>query len=270
MNNLIIAKLEDLKKLFLNNTFNSKLFINIILKLIEMNFFIINGIDLKEWIIMILNNSNELNIQECLELIEKYINSIILNPMKINVIHETFIIQLYQKLQYKSISLKHLFYFYYILLYKEKVNKSELEPGKIFEYSDNILPIKQLFTKCLNYDLIYMKLIPLINNQYPYLINPINTIIYDEIQQDLQFINSNDNFDKVLMIKDLIKDLILNIKLGNDEKKSINILKRLNKLEIINAVDETTGEKINPFAAFLADSAANMTAQDISGLRNLG
>jgi hypothetical protein len=43
-----------------------------------------------------------------------------------------------------------------------------------------------------------------------------------------------------------------------------------NKLEIINAVDETTGEKINPFAAFLADSAANMTAQDISGLRNLG
>jgi hypothetical protein len=43
-----------------------------------------------------------------------------------------------------------------------------------------------------------------------------------------------------------------------------------NKLAVIDAVDESTGEKINPFAAFLADSAANMTAQDISGLRNLG
>ena len=42
------------------------------------------------------------------------------------------------------------------------------------------------------------------------------------------------------------------------------------KLAVIDAVDEATGEKINPFAAFLADSAANMTAQDISGLRNLG
>jgi hypothetical protein len=42
------------------------------------------------------------------------------------------------------------------------------------------------------------------------------------------------------------------------------------KLEIVNAIDENTGERINPFAAFLADSAANMTAQDLSGLRNLG
>ena len=42
------------------------------------------------------------------------------------------------------------------------------------------------------------------------------------------------------------------------------------KLEVIDAIDETTGERVNPFAAFLADSAANMTAQDISGLRNLG
>lgn len=42
------------------------------------------------------------------------------------------------------------------------------------------------------------------------------------------------------------------------------------KLEVINAVDKKTGEKVNPFAAFLADSAANMTAQDLSGLRNLG
>jgi len=42
------------------------------------------------------------------------------------------------------------------------------------------------------------------------------------------------------------------------------------KLEVIDAIDDTTGERVNPFAAFLADSAANMTAQDISGLRNLG
>jgi hypothetical protein len=42
------------------------------------------------------------------------------------------------------------------------------------------------------------------------------------------------------------------------------------KLEVIDAIDDLTGERINPFAAFLADSAANMTAQDISGLRNLG
>ena len=41
-------------------------------------------------------------------------------------------------------------------------------------------------------------------------------------------------------------------------------------LKVIDAVDESTGEKVNPFAAFLADSASNMTAQDISGLRNLG
>ena len=42
------------------------------------------------------------------------------------------------------------------------------------------------------------------------------------------------------------------------------------KLEVIDAIDDATGERVNPFAAFLADSAANMTAQDRSGLRNLG
>jgi hypothetical protein len=42
------------------------------------------------------------------------------------------------------------------------------------------------------------------------------------------------------------------------------------KLEIINAIDESTGERINPFAAFLADSAANMTPQERAGLKNLG
>jgi hypothetical protein len=42
------------------------------------------------------------------------------------------------------------------------------------------------------------------------------------------------------------------------------------KLEVINAVDEVTGERVNPFAAFLADSAANMTPQERAGLKNLG
>jgi hypothetical protein len=44
---------------------------------------------------------------------------------------------------------------------------------------------------------------------------------------------------------------------------------QLNELKIINAVDEMTGEKVNPFSAFIADAAANMSAMDRSGLRNL-
>ena len=41
------------------------------------------------------------------------------------------------------------------------------------------------------------------------------------------------------------------------------------QLKVIDAVDETTGERVNPFAAFIADAAANMTPMDKSGLRNL-
>jgi hypothetical protein len=44
---------------------------------------------------------------------------------------------------------------------------------------------------------------------------------------------------------------------------------QLNELKVINAVDDSTGEKINPFAAFIADAAANMSPMDRSGLRNL-
>ena len=43
----------------------------------------------------------------------------------------------------------------------------------------------------------------------------------------------------------------------------------VSKLAVIDAVDESTGEKLNPFAAFIADAANNMTAQDKSGLRQL-
>ena len=41
------------------------------------------------------------------------------------------------------------------------------------------------------------------------------------------------------------------------------------QLTVIDAVDEATGEKVNPFAAFIADAASNMTAMDRSGLRQL-
>lgn len=41
------------------------------------------------------------------------------------------------------------------------------------------------------------------------------------------------------------------------------------KLEVINKVDEQTGQAVNPYLAFIADAAANMTPQERSGLQNL-
>lgn len=43
-----------------------------------------------------------------------------------------------------------------------------------------------------------------------------------------------------------------------------------NNLKVIDAVDPSTGDKVNPYLAFINDAANNMTAQDKSGLRNLG
>lgn len=43
-----------------------------------------------------------------------------------------------------------------------------------------------------------------------------------------------------------------------------------NDLKVIDAVDPSTGEKVNPYLAFINDAANNMTAADKSGLRNLG
>ena len=40
-------------------------------------------------------------------------------------------------------------------------------------------------------------------------------------------------------------------------------------LKVIDAVDPSTGDKVNPYLAFIADAANNMTAQDRSGLRQL-
>jgi hypothetical protein len=42
-----------------------------------------------------------------------------------------------------------------------------------------------------------------------------------------------------------------------------------NDLKVIDAVDESTGEKINPYLAFINDAASNMSPMDRSGLRNL-
>jgi len=42
-----------------------------------------------------------------------------------------------------------------------------------------------------------------------------------------------------------------------------------NDLKIIDTVDESTGEKVNPYLNFIADAAANMSPMDRSGLRNL-
>ena len=40
-------------------------------------------------------------------------------------------------------------------------------------------------------------------------------------------------------------------------------------LKVIDAVDSSTGEKVNPYLAFINDAANNMTAMDRSGLRQL-
>jgi hypothetical protein len=40
-------------------------------------------------------------------------------------------------------------------------------------------------------------------------------------------------------------------------------------LKIIDKVDESTGEKVNPYLNFIADAAANMSPMDRSGLRQL-
>jgi hypothetical protein len=42
-----------------------------------------------------------------------------------------------------------------------------------------------------------------------------------------------------------------------------------NNLQVIDAVDESTGEKVNPYLAFINDAAANMSPMDRSGLRQL-
>lgn len=40
-------------------------------------------------------------------------------------------------------------------------------------------------------------------------------------------------------------------------------------LKVIDAIDPSTGDKVNPYLAFINDAANNMTAQDRSGLRQL-
>jgi hypothetical protein len=42
-----------------------------------------------------------------------------------------------------------------------------------------------------------------------------------------------------------------------------------NDLKVIDVVDESTGEKVNPYLAFINDAANNMSPMDRSGLRQL-
>jgi hypothetical protein len=43
----------------------------------------------------------------------------------------------------------------------------------------------------------------------------------------------------------------------------------VNELKVIDSVDDNTGEKVNPFLAFINDSANNMTPQERAGLKRL-
>ena len=40
-------------------------------------------------------------------------------------------------------------------------------------------------------------------------------------------------------------------------------------LQVIDEINETTGQRVNPYLAFIADAANNMTPMDKAGLRNL-
>ena len=42
-----------------------------------------------------------------------------------------------------------------------------------------------------------------------------------------------------------------------------------NDLKVIDAVDDNTGERVNPYLAFINDAANNMSPMDRSGLRQL-
>jgi hypothetical protein len=41
------------------------------------------------------------------------------------------------------------------------------------------------------------------------------------------------------------------------------------QLKVIDAIDESTGERVNPYLAFISDAANNMSPMDRSGLRQL-
>lgn len=50
----------------------------------------------------------------------------------------------------------------------------------------------------------------------------------------------------------------------------MNLPSSTNELKIIEPSETETGEPVNKFAAFLADSAQNMTSQERQALKNLG
>jgi len=55
----------------------------------------------------------------------------------------------------------------------------------------------------------------------------------------------------------------------NESKTATFTSTNINELKVIDAVDPSTGDKVNPYLAFINDAANNMTAHDRSGLRQL-
>ena len=82
-----------------------------------------------------------------------------------------------------------------------------------------------------------------------------------------KFINENINFNS-----SDVPTMGINVReqLSNKLAKEFGFPQHQQSLKVIDAVDDQTGEKINPFAEFIKDAANNMTQQDVSGLRNLG
>ena len=81
--------------------------------------------------------------------------------------------------------------------------------------------------------------------------------------------------DRTVTFQDATGTVVLRDSTDTLTNKSISlgsntITSTLAQLKVIDAVDEATGEKVNPFAAFIADAANNMSPMDKQGLRNLG
>lgn len=89
--------------------------------------------------------------------------------------------------------------------------------------------------------------------------------INESIENDVSF-TSNDIIHSKSPLPTEVRQQLSN-KMGN--LFGFNQQQPQQELKLIDAVDETTGKKINPFLSFMEDTKQNLTAADISGLRNL-
>ena len=93
-------------------------------------------------------------------------------------------------------------------------------------------------------------------------------ILNEVLNQNKQSLHENKSFnftstDAVPLSEDVRSSLMakMGAEFGFQQPQST--------LKVIDAVDESTGEKVNPYLAFIADAANNMTPMDRSGLRQL-